>query len=191
MQGGSGSARARLAWAGPLLVPDIAGLSGAVDIDLTDGRLHEIEPGAGRLLGLVSLDVIPRRLRLDFRDVYTQGLAFDQMVGAAVIDGGDLLLPELRIASPAAVVRVSGRTGLVARDFDQSIVVVPRLRSTLPIVGALLGGPVTGAVVLLVERALGIGDQMEEAARVEYFVTGPWSDPEVRAKVMTEQGIAE
>ena len=191
MQGGSGSARARLAWAGPLLVPDIAGLSGAVDIDLADGRLHEIEPGAGRLLGLVSLDVIPRRLRLDFRDVYTQGLAFDQMVGAAVIDGGDLLLPELRIASPAAVVRVSGRTGLVARDFDQSIVVVPRLRSTLPIVGALLGGPVTGAVVLLVERALGIGDQMEEAARVEYFVTGPWSDPEVRAKVMTEQGIAE
>jgi uncharacterized protein (TIGR02099 family) len=191
MQSGSGSARARLAWPGPLFAPDIARLSGTVDIDLADGRLHEVEPGAGRLLGLVSLDVIPRRLRLDFRDVYTQGLAFDQMVGAAVIDGGDLLLPELRIASPSAVVRVSGRTGLVARDFDQSIVVVPRLRSTLPIVGALLGGPVTGAVVLLVERVLGIGDQMEEAARVEYFVTGPWSDPEIRARVKTEQGTPE
>jgi uncharacterized protein (TIGR02099 family) len=191
MQGASGSARARLAWAGPLFVPDIAGLSGTVDIDLADGRLHEVEPGAGRLLGLVSLDVIPRRLRLDFRDVYTQGLAFDQMVGEAVIEGGDLLLPELRIASPSALVRVSGRTGLVARDFDQSIVVVPRLRSTLPIVGALLGGPVTGAVVLLVERVLGIGDQMEEAARVEYFVTGSWSDPEIRARVKTEQGTPE
>ncbi len=191
MQSGSGSARVRLVWVGPLFVPDIAGMSGTVDIDLANGRLHEVEPGAGRLLGLVSLDVIPRRLRLDFRDVYTQGLAFDQMVGEAVIDGGDLLLPELRIASPAAVVRVSGRTGLVARDFDQSIVVVPRLRSTLPIVGALLGGPVTGAVVLLVERALGIGDQMEEAARVEYFVSGPWSDPEIRARVKTEQGTPE
>jgi uncharacterized protein (TIGR02099 family) len=191
MQGASGSARARLDWAGPLFVPDIAGLGGTVDIDLAEGRLHEVEPGAGRVLGLVSLDVIPRRLRLDFRDVYTQGLAFDQMVGEAVIEGGNLLLPELRIASPSAVVRVSGRTGLVARDFDQSIVVVPRLRSTLPIVGALLGGPVTGAVVLLVERALGIGDQMEEAARVEYFVTGPWSDPEIRARVNTEQGAPE
>ncbi|TVP82004.1 MAG: TIGR02099 family protein [Thioalkalivibrio sp.] len=191
MQSASGSARASLAWAGPLFVPDITGLSGTVDIDLADGRLHEVEPGAGRLLGLVSLDVIPRRLRLDFRDVYTQGLAFDQMVGEAVIEGGDLLLPELRIASPSAVVRVSGRTGLVARDFDQSIVVVPRLRSTLPIVGALLGGPVTGAVVLLVERVLGIGDQMEEAARVEYFVTGPWSDPEIRARVKMEQGTPE
>ncbi len=191
MQGASGSARARLAWAGPLFAPDVAGLRGTVDIDLADGRLHEVEPGAGRLLGLVSLDVIPRRLRLDFRDVYTQGLAFDQMVGEATIEAGNLLLPELRISSPAAVVRVSGRTGLVNRDFDQSIVVVPRLRSTLPIVGALLGGPVTGAIVLLVERALGIGDQMEEAARVEYFVTGPWSNPEVRARVETEQGASE
>jgi uncharacterized protein (TIGR02099 family) len=191
MQQASGSARVRLAWDGPLFAPDIAGLSGAVDIDLADGRLHDVEPGAGRLLGLVSLDVIPRRLRLDFRDVYTQGLAFDQMVGEALIEAGNLLLPELRISSPAAVVRVSGRTGLVNRDFDQSIVVVPRLRSTLPIVGALLGGPVTGALVLLVERALGIGDQMEEAARVEYFVTGSWSDPEVRARVNTEQGATE
>jgi uncharacterized protein (TIGR02099 family) len=187
MEEGSGSARLVLSWPGPLYAPDVAGLRGTVVIDLADGRLREVEPGAGRLLGLVTLDFIPRRLRLDFRDVYTQGLAFDQLVGEAVIDGGEMLLPELQIRSPAAVVRVSGRTGLVARDFDQSIVVVPRIRSTLPIVGALLGGPLTGAVVLLVERALGIGDQMEEAARVEYFVTGPWSDPEVRARVRTEQ----
>jgi uncharacterized protein (TIGR02099 family) len=187
MEEGSGSARLQLSWSGPLYAPDVAGLRGTVVIDLAGGRLREVEPGAGRLLGLVTLDFIPRRLRLDFRDVYTQGLVFDQMVGEAVIDGGEMLLPELQIRSPAAVVRVSGRTGLVARDFDQSIVVVPRIRSTLPIVGALLGGPVTGAVVLLVERALGIGDQMEEAARVEYFVTGPWSDPEVRARVRTEQ----
>lgn len=191
MEEGSGSARLLLSWPGPLYAPDVAGLRGTVAIDLADGRLIEVEPGAGRLLGLVTLDFIPRRLRLDFRDVYTQGLVFHQIVGEAVIDGGEMLLPELQIRSPAAVVRVSGRTGLVARDFDQSIVVVPRIRSTLPIVGALLGGPVTGAVVLLVERALGIGDQMEEAARVEYFVTGPWSDPEVRARVRTEQGTAD
>jgi uncharacterized protein YhdP len=142
-------------------------------------------------LGLVSLDFVPRRLRLDFRDVYTQGLVFDRLVGEALLDGGDLLLPELQIQSPSAVVRVSGRTGLTARDFDQSIVVVPRLRTTLPIVGALLGGPITGVVVLLVERVLGIGDQVEEAARVEYFVTGPWSDPEVKARVRTEQEFSD
>lgn len=191
MERGRGDARVRLSWPGMLFAPDLARMNGTVEISIKDGRLRDVEPGAGRLLGLVSLDVIPRRLRLDFRDVYTQGLVFDQLVGEAVIDGGDLLVPELRISSPSAVVRVSGRTGLIARDFDQSIVVVPRLRSTLPIVGALLGGPVTGAVVLLVERALGIGDQIEEAVRVEYFVSGSWSDPQIRARVNSEQGIAD
>lgn len=191
LEQGEGTGRLQLVWPGPLYAPHLATLQGKVEIDVQDGQLNEVDPGAGRLLGLVSLDVVPRRLRLDFRDVYTQGLVFDRMAGEAVLDGGDLLLPELRIQSPSALVRISGRTGLVARDFDQSIVVVPRLRSTLPIAGALLGGPVTGVVVLVVERALGIGDQVEEAARVEYFVTGPWSDPEVTARVRAEQGTAD
>ncbi len=191
LEQGEGTGRLQLSWPGALYAPELAALQGRIEIDVQEGQLRDVDPGAGRLLGLVSLDLVPRRLRLDFRDVYTQGLAFDHMVGEALLDGGDLLLPELRIESPSAVVRVSGRTGLVARDFDQSIVVVPRLRSTLPIVGALLGGPVTGVVVLVVERALGIGDQVEEAARVEYFVTGPWSEPEVTARVRAEQGAAD
>lgn len=191
LDGASGSGRLTVTWPGPLFAPDLAALSGRVMLNLSDGRLLDVEPGAGRILGLVSLDLVLRRVRLDFRDLYTQGLSFDRMTGEAVIDGGELLLPELRIRSPSAEIRVSGRTGLVARDFDQSVVIVPRLRSTLPIVGALVGGPVAGAVVLLVERVLGIGDQVEEAARVEYFVTGPWSEPEIRARVRAEPGAIE
>jgi len=191
MDGGSGSGRLAVTWPGPLYAPELSTLSGRVMLDLSDGRLLDIEPGAGRILGLVSLDLVLRRIRLDFRDLYTQGLSFDRMTGEAVVDGGELLLPELQIRSPAAEIRVSGRTGLVARDFDQSVVIVPRLRSTLPIVGALVGGPVAGAIVLLVERVLGIGDQVEEAASVEYFVTGPWSEPEVRARVRTDPGAIE
>ena len=191
LDGASGSGRLTVTWPGPLFAPDLAALSGRVMLNLSDGRLLDVEPGAGRILGLVSLDLVLRRVRLDFRDLYTQGLSFDRMTGEAVIDGGELLLPELRIRSPSAEIRVSGRTGLVARDFDQSVVIVPRLRSTLPIVGALVGGPVAGAVVLLVERVLGIGDQVEEAARVEYFVTGPWSEPEIKARVRAEPGAIE
>jgi uncharacterized protein (TIGR02099 family) len=191
LEQGEGIGRLDISWPGALYAPDLARLEGRVEIDVTEGSLRDVEPGAGRLLGLVTLDFVPRRLRLDFRDVYTQGLVFDRIVGEALLDGGNLLLPELQIQSPSAVVRISGRTGLTTRDFDQSVVVVPRLRSTLPIVGVLLGGPVTGAVVLLVERVLGFGDQVEEAASVEYFVTGPWSDPEVKARVRTEQGSME
>lgn len=181
--GGSGDGSLSLAWPGPLYAPRLAQLTGSMELALEDGRLADVEPGAGRLLGLVSLDVLPRRLRLDFRDVFTEGLSFGNLTADAVLRDGDLHVPALRMEGPSAQVRLSGRTGLVARDYDHEIVVVPSLRTALPIVGALVGGPVTGVVVLLAERVLGIGDQIEEAARVEYAVTGPWDDPEVRVLV--------
>ncbi|WP_018872171.1 YhdP family protein [Thioalkalivibrio sp. ALJ16] len=181
--GGSGEGTLSLAWAGPLYAPRLAQLTGSMEVALSDGRLADVEPGAGRLLGLVSLDVLPRRLRLDFRDVFTEGLSFSELTADAVLRDGDLYVPALRMDGPSARVRLSGRTGLVARDYDHEIVVVPSIRTALPIVGALVGGPVTGVVVLLAERVLGIGDQMEEAARVEYAVTGSWDDPQVRVLV--------
>ncbi|WP_018994760.1 YhdP family protein [Thioalkalivibrio sp. ALJ2] len=181
--GGEGEGRLDLSWPGPLYAPRLALLAGTMELELEDGRLADVEPGAGRLLGLVSLDVLPRRLRLDFRDVFTEGLSFDRLEATATLQDGNLHVPDLEMRGPSARVRLSGRTGLVARDYDHHIVVVPSLRTALPIVGALVGGPVTGVVVLLAERVLGIGDQIEEAARVEYRVTGPWDDPEVQTLV--------
>lgn len=183
MAGGSGRGSLSLAWPGPLYAPRLALLTGDVELALEDGRLVDVDPGAGRLMGLVSLDVLPRRLRLDFRDVFVEGFSFDDLEATAVLGDGDLVVPELTLSGPAAQVRVAGRTGLVARDYDHHIVVVPRLRTALPLVGAVLGGPVTGAMVLLVERVLGIGDQIEEASRVEYLVTGSWEEPEVTTLV--------
>ncbi|WP_043689867.1 YhdP family protein [Thioalkalivibrio sp. AKL8] len=188
MVGGSGDGSLSLTWPGPLYAPRLAQLAGSMELSLEDGRLADVEPGAGRLLGLVSLDVLPRRLRLDFRDVFTEGLTFSELTAEATLRDGDLYVPALRMEGPSARVRLSGRTGLVARDYDHEIVVVPSLRTALPIVGALVGGPVTGVVVLLAERVLGIGDQIEEAARVEYSVTGPWDDPQVRVLVQPAAG---
>lgn len=181
--GGEGEGRMDLFWPGPLYAPRLVLLGGTMELDLEDGRLADVEPGAGRLLGLVSLDVLPRRLRLDFRDVFTEGLSFDRLEATATLQDGNLHVPGLEMRGPSARVRLSGRTGLIARDYDHHIVVVPSLRTALPIVGALVGGPVTGVVVLLAERVLGIGDQIEEAARVEYRVTGSWDNPEVRTLV--------
>jgi len=183
LAGGSGRGSMSLAWPGPLYAPRLALLTGDVEVALEDGRLVDVDPGAGRLMGLVSLDVLPRRLRLDFRDVFVEGFSFDDLEATAALGDGDLVVPELTLGGPAAQVRVAGRTGLLARDYDHHIVVVPRLRTALPLVGTVLGGPVTGAMVLLVERVLGIGDQIEEASRVEYRVTGSWEEPEVTTLV--------
>lgn len=191
MDGGKGAGNIHLEWPGSVIEPDLKSLSGGFDIRLESGVLSEVEPGAGRLLGLLSLDLIPRRLRLDFRDVYTEGLSFDNLDASGTLSDGELQIPGLQIRSPSAIVEVKGRTGLLAQDFDQHITVVPRLRSTLPVMGALLGGPVTGALVLVVERILGLGEQVENAAKVEYFVSGPWSEPTIRARVRADSSSPE
>ena len=183
LSGGEGQMQIELNWPGLPWDFAVAELQGELDLALRDGHLLDLEPGAGRVLGLFSLDLIPQRLRLDFRDVYSAGFGYDQMTARATVSGGDLWVSDLTITGRSAVVRMAGRTGLLNRDLDQHVVVVPRLRSTLPIVGALVGGPVAGAVVLVVERVLGIGDQVEEAARVEYKISGSWSNPVVRAQV--------
>ncbi|WP_019589231.1 MULTISPECIES: YhdP family protein [unclassified Thioalkalivibrio] len=183
LRGGDGTAEVQLEWPGALFRPSLARLQGAMELTLSDGELADVEPGAGRLLGLVSLDLLPQRLRLDFRDLFVEGLAFSELQGNARLADGVLHVPELGLETASAAIRVRGDTNLVAREYDQEIVVVPRLRTALPIAGALLGGPVTGAAVLLLERVLGIGDQMEEAARVEYRVTGPWERPRVETRV--------
>ncbi|OOG25890.1 TIGR02099 family protein [Thioalkalivibrio denitrificans] len=164
------------------------GLEGSGRLEIKNGRLVEVDPGAGRLLGLFSLNMLPRRLALDFRDVFQRGFAFDSMDGTVRLAGSDVYTPDLRIRGAAATVEIEGRTGIVARDHDQRIVVTPRVGSTLPVAGALLGGPVAGAAVFILDRVLGMGRGIDEAARVEYSVTGTWDDPvvEVQARAADE-----
>jgi uncharacterized protein YhdP len=155
------------------------GLEGNVAVEIRDGRLSEVEPGAGRLLGLFSLNMIPRRLALDFRDLFQRGLAFDRMEGNIRFVDSNAYTSDLSIQSAAARVQIEGRTGIVARDYDQKITVLPRVGSTLPVAGALLGGPVAGVAVFVTDRLFGMGERIDEASRVEYRVTGSWDEPTV------------
>lgn len=153
------------------------GLQGNGRVEMEDGRLVEVDPGAGRLLGLFSLNMLPRRLALDFRDVFQRGFAFDRLTGTVRLADSDAYTSDLKIRGVAAHVDIEGRTGIVARDYDQRIVVTPRVGSTLPVAGALLGGPAAGAAVFILDRILGMGRSIDEASRVEYRVTGTWQDP--------------
>ncbi|WP_026186089.1 YhdP family protein [Thioalkalivibrio thiocyanodenitrificans] len=155
------------------------GLQGDGRVDIIDGRLVEMDPGAGRLLGLFSLNMLPRRLALDFRDVFQRGFLFDKLEGTIHLVGSDAYTSDLRIQGVAANVEIEGRTGIVARDHDQRIVVTPRVGGALPVAGALLGGPMAGAAVFILDRVLGMGRGIDAAARVEYRVTGTWQDPVV------------
>ncbi|TVR96609.1 MAG: TIGR02099 family protein [Wenzhouxiangellaceae bacterium] len=179
-------------WPGAPMDFAMARLSGDLELRITDGTIPEARPGAGRLLGLASFTAIPRRLILDFRDVFAAGLKFDQIEGRFDLAAGFARTDGVRIRAPAANITISGDTDMAAREYDQVIVVEPGLGATLPVIGVLAGGP-AGAAAGLVLRTL-LERPLRGIAEARYSVTGPWDDPRielVQARVTDEEGEEE
>ena len=176
--GGSGEVNLELQWPSALFDPDVKQVAGDIEMELKNGQLLDIDPGAGRLFGMLSLQALPRRLTLDFRDVFSKGFGFDRIRGTFHIKDGNAVTKNLSLDGPAARIDVTGRVGLAQQDYDQLATVTPKVSETLPLIGALAATPQVGAVILFVQKLFQPG--IEEATRNQYTITGSWSDPKVR-----------
>jgi uncharacterized protein (TIGR02099 family) len=178
MTGGKLSGTLHASWQGAPWEFSPARVNGKLYVLIKDGQLLGVEPGAGRVLGLLSLHTLQRRLSLDFSDLFSKGFAFDRIEGNFVLDNGNAYTNDLVINGPAAIIEISGRIGLADSDYDELVTVIPSMSSSIPLAGALAGGPVVGAALLVAERLL--GDKLEKVSRFThtyYALTGPWSDP--------------
>jgi uncharacterized protein (TIGR02099 family) len=152
------------------------GISGDLSLHIEQGSMINLEPGAGRMWGLLSFSALPRRLALDFRDVFNRGLVFDEVAGDFVLVDGNAYTDNLLLTGPVADIGVVGRTGLRNEDYQQQAVVTAEPGKVLPTMG-FLAGPGVGAALLLFtqickEPLTGIG-------RASYCVTGSWDEPVV------------
>jgi uncharacterized protein (TIGR02099 family) len=163
-------------WPGAPSALSLASMVGTLSVHVSNGRIPEVSsPGAGRLLGLASLAELPRRMTLDFGDVFGKGLAFDSMAGDFSLANGVATTSNFKIHSPAAEISITGRTDLRAKKFDQQLVVVPHAGNSLPIVGAVVGGPIGAAAGFAVQGLLGRG--LNRAVGARYKITGKWDKP--------------
>jgi len=162
-------------WPGAPMAFALERLSGNMHLKVEDGRLLNVEPGAGRIFGLISLQALPRRLTLDFSDMFRKGFSFDLMEGDFVIDNGDATTENFRVVGPSATITTTGRVGLAANDYDQYVVVEPHVGSSLPMVGAVVSSLGAGVVIWAAQKLL----KLDEVAQVKYRVTGPWEMPVV------------
>ena len=179
IEGGTLTAAMRVAWPGPPWVYKPAAAEGKINIKIKDGQLLDVDPGtAGRVLGLLSLNNLPRRLTLDFSDLYDKGFSFDTVEGSFVLDAGNAYTNDLYVEGPAAKIDISGRVGIADQDYDELVTVTPYLKTGFTVVGALAGGPAVGAVLVVAESLLGDSyGPLNKLAQKQYSVTGPWSDP--------------
>lgn len=172
-----GAIKADLAWHGGYDDNILEHASGAIRVEAETGQLVNLQPGAGRVLGLFSVGALPRRLALDFSDLTEKGLAFDTVRGDFELRDGNAYTSNLLLRGPAAEIGIAGRTGLGTRDYDQTAVVTGNLGASPALAGALAGGPVVGAAVLLFSQVF--KEPLKGITRGYYRITGPWDDPQV------------
>ena len=164
-------------WEAPLLGFNLAILHGDARMKILDGVLNDVEPGGGRFVGLLSLSAIPRRLSLDFSDVLIEGMEFEKINGKFKLEKGILFTRNTRLDGPAAKLKVSGKTDIVNRKYDQVIWVTPKIRQTLPLIGAVAASTTVGWGLLLLQNLF--KKSIDDAVEVEYKLTGSWDDPQI------------
>jgi uncharacterized protein YhdP len=170
---------ASLNWHGGPQDFSLGQVSGRLGFTVMNGQVIKVNPGAGRLFGLLSIAALPRRLSLDFRDLFEDGFVFDRIEARLRLEGGDAYTRLFYMKGPAARVDFNGRIGLGARDYDQVVTITPHISNTLPLVGALTGGPI-GAVALFITQKL-LEPGINKLTQYHYRVTGSWDDPEIRS----------
>ena len=166
-----------ISWSGGPRIDFMETLDGDVHVRFGSGQLNEVEPGAGRVFGLMSVVALPRRLSLDFGDVFNRGFGFDKIEGAFRIDDGDAFTCNLSLEGPAAAIAIVGRADLVDREYEQTAIVSANVGNTLPVVGALVAGPQVAAALLLFSQIF--KKPLQDIGQVYYSVSGSWDEPAV------------
>jgi uncharacterized protein (TIGR02099 family) len=173
MEASNGRFESRMEWQGGLRSDWLAAMKGTASIAIGEGRLVGVEPGAGRVFGLLSIQALPRRLALDFKDVFGEGTSFDRIAGDFDFIEGSAYTDNLLMEGPSANMIVVGRTGLIARDYDQTVVIGADLGRTLPVAGAVVGGPAVGAALYLLSEIF----RKPFQAQITYRLTGTIENP--------------
>lgn len=175
IKGGEGELSGRLGWAGSPHEFDTIGLNGNLQFEMRQGQILKVQPGVGRLLGLLSLQSLPRRLSLDFRDLFSNGFAFDKINATVKIDRGVLRSDNFTMTGPAANVTIKGETNLQKETQQLFVKVMPNISDSVSL-AALAGGPVVGAVAFLAQKIL--QDPLNKIVSTEYEIIGTWDNPQ-------------
>jgi len=188
---GSAEIQGNATWVGSPADFSFDTLAGQLDFKAQGGQFLKINPGAGKLLGVLSLQSLPRRLSFDFRDIFNEGYAFDDIGATLRIARGVVYSDDFKMRGPAAKVNMSGLADLNQESVQLRVKVIPKLSEGVAVAGALIAGPLAGIGALAAQKLL--RDPFEEAISQEYLVTGSWQEPDVKklTKSKSEASVSE
>lgn len=178
VRGGAGVIAGGLSWKGSPLALDYASLDGTLRVDIGKGQFLKTEPGLAKLIGVLNLQSLPRRLSLDFTDVFSEGFVFDQLQGDVRVGDGIASTDALAMLGTQAAVRISGRANLHDETQALDVSVRPALNAGLASLAyAAMVNPALGLTTFLAQWVL--RKPLEDIFTYQYRVTGSWADPQV------------
>ncbi|OEZ96088.1 YhdP family protein [Duganella phyllosphaerae] len=178
VRNGKGSLKGDVVWNGLPYAMDLPSLSGQIVMNVEKGQFIKQDPGAAKLLGVLSLQALPRLLKLDFHDVFSEGLAFDGLTANASIEHGIVRTDNLKMHGMAATVLMDGSADIANELTNLHVVVIPEVNlGTAPLVYALAVNPVIGLGSFLAQ--LFLSAPVMKALTYHMQVTGPWKAPVV------------
>jgi uncharacterized protein (TIGR02099 family) len=177
MKHGSGALEGTLVWPGMPQEFAVANLNGSFKVEGRRGQFAKIDPGAGKMLGLISLQSLPRRASFDFSDVFSSGFAFEKIQGDVKMARGILLTSNFEISGGSAFVSMSGEVSIPQESQTLTMRVVPEVGESLALAATVVGTPVLGLSTLLVSKLL--NNPFGKVVAYEYQITGSWDNPQV------------
>lgn len=177
IRNGQGKLEGTLGWVGSPLNFNKTTLAGELELHINRGQFLRAEPGVARLIGVLNLQSLPRRLTLDFRDVFSEGFAFDFVRGNVQVSQGMARTNNLQMKGVTAAVLIEGQADILRETQDLTAVIIPDLSTGTATLVTTLINPITGISAFLGQFLL--RQPLQEAATRQFQVTGTWADPKV------------
>ncbi|MEI6543328.1 MAG: AsmA-like C-terminal region-containing protein, partial [Methylococcales bacterium] len=161
-------------WGGAPHQFSLGELKGRLDIDFKNGRILGIEPGFGRVLGILAVAQWVKRFQLDFSDVFGEGLSFSSIKGRFDLLGGLASTRDLIVDAVPAKISIAGNADLVRETVDYSVNVVPKSADAVPVAGTIMG-----KLTDFIGLALTGKDQQGFFFGSQYLVKGAWGNVQI------------
>lgn len=179
-----GSIQIKGSWPGAIQQFSWAKMQGGMFVKLQNGRITNLSKeteeklGLGKLLSILSLQTIPRRLKLDFSDLSNNGYSYDVFSGNFAVSKGVMTTNDSYIDGPVAYASMKGDLDIAKRLYDVELHISPHITASLPVVATIAGGPIAGIAAWAASKI--INQSMQTVTGYTYKISGPWLKPVVQ-----------
>ncbi len=177
LRNGSGTLVGKVNWQGTPITIDYPSLNSSLSFNLQRGQILQVEPGMGKLLGVLSLQSLARFLMLDFRGIFGSGLTFDQIQGTGTVKNGIGYTDNFEILSSSVRITMSGSTHIPQEKQSLLVTVVPSIDAGSAALATAAINPLLGFSSYLAQLALSAA--ISHNFSHQYAITGSWANPQI------------